>query len=118
MTPARAHHGELLDRRALNRATLARQMLLERVEMPALSAIEQLAGMQSQAPHAPYVGLWTRISGLRADELSELMTNRQAVRAPLMRATLHLVTADDFLAWRPVIQPVLERGFAGSPFDI
>ena len=75
MTPARAHHGELLERRALNRATLARQMLLERVEMPALSAIEQLAGMQSQAPHAPYVGLWTRISGFRAYELSELTAN-------------------------------------------
>jgi hypothetical protein len=109
---------ERLTPNALNRATLARQLLIEPAGMPALAAIEHLVGMQGQAPHAPYVGLWTRLEGFRADELSELMSARRVVRGPLMRATLHLVSAPDFLRLRPIVQPVLERGFAGAPFDI
>jgi Winged helix DNA-binding domain len=74
--------------------------------------------MQGQAPHAPYVGLWTRLKDFQPEQLSELIVSREAVRAPLMRATIHLVSARDCLSLRPAIQPVLERSFSGAPFDI
>jgi len=108
---------QVLSRRALNRATLARQHLLARVSMPAAAMLEHLVGMQAQVPRNPYIALWSRLEGFRAEELEGLVAERAAVRLALMRATLHLVTAADCLALRPVLQPVLDRGFAtGSPF--
>jgi hypothetical protein len=108
---------DVLDRRALNRATLARQLLLVRRSLPALDAIEHLVGMQAQAPNAPYVGLWTRLDGFRADELAGALTGREAVRTWVMRGTVHLVTARDCLAMRPLFQPMAERLFTASPFS-
>jgi hypothetical protein len=106
--------GAVLDRRALNRALLARQMLLARLNLPAEEAIERLVGLQAQSANAPYLGLWTRLAGFRQDELSRLIEERRAVRLALQRSTIHLVTARDCLALRPVVQPALDRGLQGS----
>jgi hypothetical protein len=100
---------ETLDRRALNRATLARQLLLERSELPALDAVEHLVGLQAQVPLDPYVALWSRLRRFRPAELSELLETRRVVRTVVMRATIHLVGAEDCLLLRPLMQPVLDR---------
>src|SRR5262245_32831848 len=102
---------DVLTRRALNRSLLERQMLLRRVTMPVDSAIEHLVGLQAQEPGDPYVGLWSRLDGFDPAELSRLIEGRRAVRMTLLRATIHLVTAADCLAMRPVLQPVSERVF-------
>lgn len=108
---------DTLTRRALNRALLARQLLLERAGLTPAGAIEHLVGMQAQLPTAPYVGLWSRLLDFRPEHLSQLLTDRAAVRTSLMRATIHLVTAPDCLALHPVLETVHERGFqVGSPF--
>ncbi|WP_436498510.1 winged helix DNA-binding domain-containing protein [Actinokineospora sp. HUAS TT18] len=104
---------DVLSPRALNRATLARQLLLARSELPAVTAIERLAGLQGQAPDAPYVGLWSRLRDFHADELVGPVADRAVVRSLLMRGTVHLVTADDCLALWPAIRPVLDRGLRG-----
>ena len=97
----------------LNRATLDRQLLLRRAALPAWNAIEHLAGLQAQAPLAPYVGLWTRLAGFGHEDLKDLLTERIVVRAHVMRNTVHLVTADDYVCFRPLFQPLMERALAG-----
>ena len=98
----------------LNRALLARQMLLRRKKLSAASAIEHLVGMQSQLPNSPYVGLWSRLAGFRKSELIDLYNNREVVRLAMMRSTIHLVTSRDCLSLRPIVQPVIERGLRGG----
>ncbi|GAA4419683.1 winged helix DNA-binding domain-containing protein [Actinokineospora soli] len=104
---------DVLTPRALNRATLARQLLLDRADLPAVTAVSQLAGLQGQAPDAPYVGLWSRLRDFRPDDLAKPLADREVVRSLLMRGTVHLVTAEDCLSLWPTISPVLERGLRG-----
>ncbi len=111
LTPA-----PLLTCRAINRAFLARQLLLQRAHVTVPAAIAHLAGLQAQEPLAPYVGLWTRLNAYQPAALAQLLVNRAVVRTALMRATLHLVTAPDCLAWRPIVQPVLDRTLASAEF--
>ena len=100
--------------RALNRALLARQFLLERARRPALDVVEHLVGMQAQNPGPPYIGLWTRVAGFDFGELSAHVRERRAVRIALMRSTIHLVTARDCLGLRPLVQPMIERATLGG----
>jgi hypothetical protein len=89
----------------LNRATLARQLLLERSAVAVPAAIEQLAGMQAQEPKHPFIGLWTRLEGFEEDALRRALHDRKVVRATLMRSTLHLFSAADYATLRMAMQP-------------
>src|ERR1700753_1639131 len=105
---------DVLTDRAVNRALLARQHLLARAPGSALDLVRHLCGLQAQAPFPPYYGLLARLDGFRPEDLAELLESRQVVRIALMRSTIHLVTADDALAWRPLIQAVLDQGLASN----
>ena len=86
----------ILTLRELNRATLARQLLLERKRLSPKAVIERLVGMQAQWPPAPYVGIWTRTTSFRPAALERLLASGAVVKATVMRGTLHLVTPHDY----------------------
>ena len=88
--------GRTLTLRELNRATLARQLLLERRRLPVAKAIERLVGMQAQWPPSPYIGLWTRVDGFRRETLERALRRGDVLKPTVMRGTLHLVTARDY----------------------
>ena len=113
----------MLSQRALNRALLSRQLLLDRADLPGeagrrratvIETIEHLVGLQAQAPFPPYYGLWSRLGGFRPDDLAALLTDRSVVRIAVMRGTIHVVSARDCLPLRRLVQPVLDRGLRGA----
>ena len=101
---------DLLTARQLNRALLARQMLLARETTSAVTAVERLVGLQAQVARPPFVGLWTRLEGFRRGDLIAQLQQRRIVRATAMRGTIHLMNAADFVGLRGAIQPALSRG--------
>ena len=113
----------VLSLRAVNRALLARQLLLERQVLTGagpgrtaqvVQTIEHLVGLQAQAPFPPYYGLHSRLDGFLPEDLAALITGRSVVRIALMRGTIHLVSARDCLPLRQLVQPVIERGMRGA----
>jgi hypothetical protein len=88
----------VLTRRELNRALLARQLLLERRPLTAVKAVERLGGLQAQWTPSPYLSLWTRLEGFDRDELTRALQRRRLVKALLQRGTLHIVTPGDYWA--------------------
>ena len=104
---------EVLSRRALNRATLARQMLLERERMTPCDAVHHLVGLQAQTPQSWYLSLWSRLADFDPVATGELLESRRLVRVPLMRSTIHLVTDDDALVLRAFTQPTIDRSLHG-----
>jgi hypothetical protein len=99
----------VLGARALNRATLQRQLLLHRSPLDTKSAVGHLLGLQAQNVKPPYYALAARLEGFRPEQLSALMADREVVRIVTMRSTIHTHTADDCLTLRPLVQPARDR---------
>ncbi|MFF4659687.1 winged helix DNA-binding domain-containing protein [Streptomyces sp. NPDC001381] len=124
MTKTTSAGGPVLSPRALNRATLDRQLLLRPAALPVKAAVEHLLGLQAQNVRPPYYALAARLDGFAPERLSALMADREAVRIVTMRSTIHTHTADDCLVLRPLVQPARDRelthfraGLAGVDLD-
>ena len=101
--------------RELNRATLARQLLLERSPLSLADAMRRVVALQAQQPASPYVALWNRLAGFESAELDAAFADHRVVRAQLMRVTMHAVHADDHQAFREAIDPTLRASRLGDP---
>jgi Winged helix DNA-binding domain len=93
--------------RRLNRATLARQMLLRRERLPVVDAVRRIVAVQAQEPPSPYVALWDRVAGFDPADLDAAFAAHAVVKATLMRATLHAVAGDDYPAFHAAMVPAL-----------
>ena len=119
--PSQARAERVLTLRELNRALLARQLLLERVHLPVARAVERIGGLQAQWPPAPYHALWSRLAGFRIEQLERALAARRVVKASLMRATLHIVSRADYWSLVEALLPArlerVERSLPGLDLD-
>ncbi len=104
----------VLDQLTLNRATLARQLLLARAGMTPWEAVRHLVGLQAQTAQSWYLTLWSRLAPFDPVAVGGLLLDRRLVRLPLMRSTIHLVTDDDALLLRRFTQPTIDRSLRGQ----
>lgn len=107
--PARRPSSGVLSSRALNRALLARQLLLRPADLPVATAVEQLLGLNAQDPNLPYLALWSRLERFTIRDLTAVIEDRTLVRSTMMRATQHLMSTRDFRLVRPVLGLLLRR---------
>jgi DNA glycosylase AlkZ-like len=98
-----------LTQRELNRAVLARQLLLERARVPIPRALERMGGLQAQYAPSMYIGLWSRVEGFQRAALTRALERRSVVQATLMRATIHLVSKRDFWPFAVAIREPRRR---------
>jgi winged helix DNA-binding protein len=114
----RSRH-QILSADQLNRATLARQLLLDRATIRPTDAVERVGGLQGQEPASPYIALWSRLEAFGAGTLDRAFMEHRLVKATLMRSTLHVVSRDDYLKLLPATQPMLRglnrRGLGADP---
>ena len=104
-----------LTERRLNRATLARQLLLERQRIPVVDAVRRIVAIQAQEPPSPFIALWNRVDGFDPADLDRALAKQQIVKASLMRITLHAVAADDYPAIHEAMQRLAACGTAERP---
>ncbi|MFE2018484.1 winged helix DNA-binding domain-containing protein [Streptomyces sp. NPDC059499] len=102
--------------RALNRSTLARQLLLGREPLGVVDAVRRVVALQAQDPASPYLALWNRIGGFDPAGLDSAVDGFRTVRSTLMRITLHMVHAEDYRPFREAMEPTLRASRLGSRF--
>src|SRR5919198_665780 len=94
----------VLTQRELNRAVLARQLLLERSKLSIPKALERVAGLQTQYSPSGYVGLWSRLEGFERDDLTRALERKSVAQGTLMRTTIHLVSARDYAIFNAAVR--------------
>ncbi len=107
----------ILSRRALNRALLARQLLLDRARITIPEAVEQVGALQTQYAPSGYVGLWTRLVDFERDALTRALEDRSAIQGTLMRTTIHLVSRREFWPYAMGVRQARRQATLRPPFS-